>query len=207
MPYQQRRNHTNLPPGRAHAPRKRGQLRAGRIVAAGGPCGAGREGSWGGGRHASLPGRPPFRACAVSSRSASQPRWRGSVRRAALSHGTCPSFRPRAGTGLAGALRVFALRRAARLSPVCSARRAQPLAPLPALCQRLVAQPSRPPPRLPSLPRAPHGPPAATRCVFFLARLRGVCASSAAKIPCPRLPAAGHTGPRHGKGRPAGRPQ
>ena len=98
--------------------------------------------------------RPCLRA------SASQPRLRGSVRRAALSHGRRPRSRPALAHRGPWARASSPRRFTARLAPVCSALRAQPPTPT-APCVPAPARLSgRPLPAWQSLPRAPHGTPA-----------------------------------------------
>ena len=106
-------------------------------------------------------GRPGAWPSSVSSRSASQPRWRGSVRRAALSHGRRPRSRPALAHRGPWARASSPRRFTARLAAVCSALRAQPPTPTAPCAPALATLSGRPLPGWPSLPaRAarPAGP-------------------------------------------------
>ncbi len=155
--------HRRVSAGRTH---RGGQRRRGARV--------GKAGRAAGGL-ASLPGRPPVGAWPrFSPRLLRSPASRVCCAQRAQPR-PCPSFRPRAGAKAVAAAGVFALRGAARLTPVCSACRAQPPAPAtafaPAPCDSFWA--TRCPSVLPSLarptaPLPPLAPSSARRCVACL---------------------------------------
>ena len=134
-------------------------------------------------------GRPGAWPSSVSSRSASQPRWRGSVRRAALSHGRRPRSRPALAHRGPWARASSPRRFTARLAAVCSALRAQPPTPT-APCVPAPARLSgRPLPAWQARP-APHGTPAhgAAQPSMSL-RLRSLCARPGGRLNQPWLTA------------------
>ena len=187
-----------LPPGRAHRPRKRSVIEGCPRHGTGRPCGAGREGHPGSGRHASQPGTagsvavvhvfalrltaPLVRVC---SSDGAQPRPPSTLPACAGTQGGRGRVRLRHGASQP------AWRRSVQR---CGFSRPRP----PPVCQRLQRYlAARCPGGLPSL-RAPHGLPVPWRCRCGAARLRGLCAPSAAE---PMAAAATQ------QGRPAGRPQ
>ena len=105
-------------------------------------------------------GRPGAWPSSVSSRFRSTAPLRGSVPRAALSHGRRPRSRPALAHRGPWARASSPRRFTARFAPVCSALRAQPPTPM-APCVPAPARLSgRPLPAWQALPRAPHGTPA-----------------------------------------------
>lgn len=156
---QQYHNQTILPPAQAHTPRKCTASKSRMLWAR--PCRGARAGQAAGpaGYLLLSRSRPPVGTGAASSRFRYAASLRSSASRAALSHGTRPSLRPRAGRRVRAAACVFARRIAASLRS--SALRGGLSRPRPhaRACQRLAATfTDRPPALRPAPSLAPrHG--------------------------------------------------